>query len=272
MPEFPEIFTLSKQMNKELSGCTIKEVQVLQEKCINLPTRTFVEMLQGRSVEQVTSRGKWVFARFDHGVWLLLNLGMGGDTLLHDNSVTLPNKYQLRIDWQDGRVLTVGFWWFGYAHAVDGAGLSNHKMTAGLGLTPIRDAAFTEQRYLLLLQGRKGAVKNFLMNQKNIAGIGNVYIQDILFRARLHPLRELQSLTTNDKVFLYHSIMQTLTEAVQLRGLAFEKDMYGRPGGIREFLVGYRQGEACPVCGTTIEKIKTGSTASYICPNCQRLT
>ncbi len=272
MPELPEIFTFSEQMNNELSGCTISEVQVFQEKCLNLPSGAFVEMLQGRTVVQVTSRGKWVFARLDRGVWLLLNLGMGGDILLHDNSLALPNKYQLRIDWQDGRVLTVGFWWFGYAHAVDDAGLSSHKMTAGLGLTPIRDAAFTEQQFLLLLQGRKGAVKNFLMNQHNVAGIGNVYIQDTLFQARLHPLRELQSLTTNEKVLLYHSIMQTLTEAVQLRGLAFEKDIYGQPGGIQEFLVGYRKGEACPVCGTKIEKIKTGSTASYICPSCQSLT
>lgn len=272
MPELPEIFTLSEQMNNELSGRTISEVQVFQEKCLNLPSRAFIEMLQGRTMEQVTSRGKWVFARFDREAWLLLNLGMGGDTLLHDNSFALPNKYQLRIDWQDGRVLTVGFWWFGHAHAVKGSGLSSHKMTAGLGLTPIRDDAFTEQQFLLLLKGRKGLVKNFLMNQQNIAGIGNVYIQDTLFQARLHPLRELQSLTAREKVLLYRSIMQTLTEAVQLRGLAFEKDIYGQPGGIREFLVGYRQGEPCPVCGTTIEKIKTGSTASYICSKCQSLT
>ncbi len=270
MPELPEIYNLAEQMNRELSGHTIKRVRVFQEKCLNLPAADFSNMLVDRQLATATSRGKWIFTRLDGGVWFLLNLGMGGDVLLHNDDSTLPAKYQVRLDWEDGRILTIRFWWFGYAHAVGDDGLSSHKMTAGLGLTPIRDAGFTEQHFLGLLRGRKGSVKSFLLDQDNVAGIGNVYIQDSLFRAGLHPHRKLNSLTEAEKALLYRGIMQTLSEAVQLHGLAYEKDLYGQPGGIKEFLVGYRQGQACPVCAATVEKIKTGSTASYICPNCQK--
>jgi formamidopyrimidine-DNA glycosylase len=226
-------------------------------------------MLVDRRIEQVSFRGKWVFLKLEHDSWLLLNLGMGGNVILHANAEALPDKYQLRIDFTDGRVLTVGFWWFGFAHAVYESDLANHKMTAKLGITPIRDANFTQEHFLAMLKGRRGAIKSYLLNQDNIAGIGNVYVQDSLFRARLHPNRKLQTLTDTEKSLLYRSIVETLTEAAAVGGLSYEKDLYGHPGRFKEFLVGYKEGQPCPICRTTIQKIKTGSTASYICPNCQ---
>jgi formamidopyrimidine-DNA glycosylase len=175
----------------------------------------------------------------------------------------------LRLDFTDGRVLTIGFWWFGHAHAVINSDLGSHKMTAKLGPTPIRDPDFTFGRFQALLKGRRGAVKNFLLAQENIAGIGNVYVQDILFRARLHPSRKLLTLTDAEQSLLYGSVMETLTEAAELGGLAYERDLYNQPGGFKDFLVGYKEGQPCPSCQTTIRKIKTGSTTSYVCPHCQ---
>jgi formamidopyrimidine-DNA glycosylase len=269
MPELPEILHLAGQMDKEFRGITIAAVQVIQEKCINMPVGDFAAMLTGRRIEQVTSKGKWVFVELDRGAWLLLNLGMGGNMLLHENGDSLPGKYQLRFDFTDGRALTIGFWWFGYAHAVSSGDLGSHKMTAKLGPAPLGDADFTQGRFQELLRGRRGAVKNFLLAQDNIAGIGNVYVQDILFHAKLHPNRKLQTLTEAEKSSLYRSIMNTLTEAAELGGLAYEKDIYNQPGRLKDFLVGYRDGQPCPLCGAIIQKIKTGSTASYICPHCQ---
>ncbi|GBF33133.1 formamidopyrimidine-DNA glycosylase [Desulfocucumis palustris] len=269
MPELPEIYRLSEQMNNELAGKTIKGVQVLQEKCLNMPAESFIKILSNKRIENATSRGKWIVIKLEPDYRLFLSLGMGGNVILHENGQALPDKYQLRIDFHDGRILTVGFWWFGYAHAVSEKDLGSHKMTAKLGLTPIREAGFSLEHFLGLLKGRKGSVKNFLLNQGYIAGIGNVYVQDILFRARMHPGRKLQTLTDEDKSLLYSSIMETLGEAVKLGGLAYEKDLYDRPGGFKDFLVGYREGQPCPECGATVEKIKTGGTASYICPNCQ---
>jgi formamidopyrimidine-DNA glycosylase len=114
-------------------------------------------------------------------------------------------------------------------------------------------------------------VKTFLLEQKNIAGIGNVYAQDILFRARLHPNRKLQTLSETEIKALYSAIKTVLNRSIELGGLAYELDFHGQKGKFdqNKFLVGYKTGKPCPECGTRIEKIKTGSTASYICPTCQ---
>jgi len=269
MPELPEILHLAGQMDREFGGKTIAAVQVVQEKCINMPVEDFSAMLSGRRIEQVTFRGKWLFVKLEQDSWLLLNLGMGGNVILHEHRAALPDKYQLSFDFTDGRALTIGFWWFGYAHAVSGGDLGSHKMTARLGPTPVGKADFTREHFQALLKGRKGAVKGFLLAQNNIAGIGNVYVQDILFRARLHPGRKLQTLTDLEQSSLYRGVLETLAGAAELGGLAYERDLYNQPGGFKDFLVGYREGQPCPSCHTTIQKIKTGSTASYICPCCQ---
>ncbi|MCC5466514.1 Fpg/Nei family DNA glycosylase [Pelosinus baikalensis] len=271
MPELPEIINLSEQMNQELQHTIIKDIYVMQEKCINMPAADFIKLLSNKRVEQVSSRGKWIITRLDHGVGLFLNLGMGGNVILHENDHDLPSKYQLRIDMHDKRVLTISFWWFGYIHCVDKGDWGSHKGIAKLGPTPIRDPEFTQVHFINLLQGRKGSVKNYLLNQNNIAGIGNVYVQDILFRAKIHPDRKLQTLSEAEKFLLYRSIIETLEGAVKLGGLAYEKDLYNQPGRFKDFLVGYREDLPCPICKTLIQKIKSGSTASYICPACQGL-
>jgi formamidopyrimidine-DNA glycosylase len=123
-----------------------------------------------------------------------------------------------------------------------------------------------------LLKGRRGAIKTFLLDQDRIAGIGNVYIQDPLFKARLHPLRSIQTLTDDEIAALWQAIRDTLQESIDAGGAPFELNLYGQKGGwSASFLVGYREGQPCPECGTAVVKIKTGSTASYICPSCQSL-
>jgi len=145
-------------------------------------------------------------------------------------------------------------------------------MTNKLGVSPI-DKRFTLGNLASSLSGRRGAIKGFLLDQKNVAGIGNVYVQDILFKANLHPLRMIQTLTEPEVEALHRSIREVLNQSIRLGGLKYERDLYGRYGkfGPEHFLVGYKTKEPCPVCRTKIVKIKTGSTASYICPKCQKL-
>lgn len=270
MPELPEIYNLAAQMNDELTGKAIADIEVRQDKCLNVPVDEFKGLALGKRISAVTSRGKWVFICLDTDAHMLLNLGMGGDALYHKNGDALPEKYQFKITFDDGSLLTIRFWWFGYVHAVTSGGLSSHKMTAKLGLSPVDDTEFTYENYEMVMKGKKGSLKSLLMNQECFAGIGNVYAQDILFMARLHPDRKVNSLSDTEKKALYDAIRNNLKEMVKLGGLAFEKDLYGNGGRFKDFLVGYKEGKPCPECGTTIEKIKTGSTSTYICPNCQR--
>ncbi len=99
---------------------------------------------------------------------------------------------------------------------------------------------------------------------------GNVYIQDILFCARLHPNRRIPEVTEQERRALFDAIRENLRAATELGGLQYERDLFGQHGRFKDFLVGYREGQPCPECGTAIEKIKTGGTATFICPRCQR--
>ncbi len=269
MPELPEIYNLAGQIDHALRGKTICTVEVRQGKCLNVPVGDFSGLVAGKKVGPVTSKGKWIFMRLEPEGYFLLSLGMGGNLLYHKPGESLPDKYQVAFTFDDGSRLSIGFWWFGYAHAV--AGLKDHKMTAKLGVSPV-SREFTLEKFRAMLAKKKGSIKTALLDQAFIAGIGNVYAQDILFNARLHPDRKISSLSESEIKALYEAVVGNLKEAVALGGIAPEKDLSGQPGRLTMdmFRAGYREGKPCPVCGTPIEKIKTGSTASYICPKCQR--
>jgi formamidopyrimidine-DNA glycosylase len=267
MPELPEIWNLAQQMNDTLSGKTVAVVDVRQEKCLNLPLDLFQRGLESRTLGTTTAKGKWVFTQVFPDQHLLLNLGMGGLVLYLDpEQAQNPPRYRLKFGYSDRSALVIDFSWFGYVHLV--GSLAEHAMTASLGPSPLQED-FTWDRFSQILAGRKGALKSVLLDQHIISGIGNVYVQDILFRARLHPLRKILSLDEGEQQRLYQAIRQELQDATDLGGLLYERDLFDRPGRFQQFQVGYREGKPCPACGSTIVKIRTGSTSSYICPVCQ---
>jgi formamidopyrimidine-DNA glycosylase len=266
MPELPEILNRAREMKAALTGKTITAVDVLQPKSLNIPADDFLDSLQGAQILDVTYRGKWIFLETSQG-WLLLNLGMGGEILLVTRE-TLPEKRRLVFDFDDGASLSINFWWFGYAHYVPPNELGNHAMTAKLGPNAI-DLSAEELR--ALLEGRRSRVKSFLLDQSRIAGIGNAYVHDILFLAGLHPLRTVNTLSETEINGLWQAIQKGLQPSIGQGGAFYELNIHGERGGFseEEILIGYQEGQACPVCETEIEKIKTGSTSSFICPRCQ---
>ncbi len=272
MPELPEIAVIAKQMNTEIAGKQIVETQVEQPKILNMPIAEFAEAAKGKTVDNVSSRGKWLFMKLDPAYFMLINLGMGGDLIYFAPDDELPEKYQFKLRFSDKSGFTIRFSWFGFVHLLPEKDLADHKMTARLGPSPL-DRVFTVEHFKELLAGRRARIKNFLLDQKNLAGIGNVYIQDILFKARLHPNRVIPTLSVKEIEDLYDAIQKVLNRSIELGGLSYEKDFYGEKGRytMDEFLVGYKTGKPCPECDSKIVKIKTGSTSSYICPTCQSL-
>lgn len=269
MPELPEVYHLARQMHGELMGKTIAAVEVLQEKCLNMPVADFKHCIIDKPIEQISSRGKWIVTRLRGGAYLLISLGMGGDVIYHQPGDALPPKYQFRFDFDDQRWMHLYFSWFGYVHAANEASLKVHKMTAELGICPLSEE-FTLEKFRAMLTGKKGGIKAYLMNQHHIAGIGNVYIQDILFKARLHPNRKIVDLSNDDIQALYTAITGHLRYAAGLGGLIYERDFYGQNGRYTYNLVGHKPDTPCPVCGTLVQALKTGSTRSFICPTCQK--
>lgn len=271
MPELPEITVLSQQMDKELVGKRVEGVEVKQPKNLNMAVADFSKTIAGKTVEDVSSRGKWLFVKLKPAYYLLINLGMGAEILYFKKGQKLQDNYHFRTVFSDQTGFTIHFWWFGYVHLVAKKDLQKHKMTGKLGKSAT-DKAFTLEHLNTLFEGKKGSLKSFLLDQKNIAGIGNVYAQDILFRAGLHPNRKISTLSKQEISGLYDAILETLNQSIKLGGAAFERDFYGNRGSFTaaNFLVGYKHGKPCPECGTTIEKVKTGSTSSYVCPSCQK--
>lgn len=268
MPELPEIASRARQMNTELTGKQIVGVEVLQPKCLNIPQEDFTRSLCGATIQEVSYHGKWIFSQTTQG-WLLINLGMGGEILLVTRG-SLPDKYRLIFDFSDGTCLAINFWWFGSAHYAAAKQLPNHKETARLGPNALD---LSRNELAQRISGKKMRVKQFLLNQENIAGIGNAYIHDILFLAHLHPLRTLNTLSETDIDQLAEAIQAGLRPSLEKNGAFYEVDLHGWNGSftLDDILIGYKEGKPCPVCGAPITKIKTGSTTSFICPACQPL-
>ncbi|MFH1688681.1 MAG: DNA-formamidopyrimidine glycosylase family protein [Candidatus Eisenbacteria bacterium] len=268
MPELPEIASRAREMQKELTGKTIKEIEVLQSKCLNVPAKKFKSALAGAKLKGTTYHGKWLFTETTKG-YLLINMGMGGEMLLVDRK-SMPEKWRIAFHFMDKTTLAINFWWFGYTHYAAEGALGKHTMSAKLGPNAI-DVSLAEFREML--SKRKGAIKSFLLNQERIAGIGNAYVHDILFLARLHPLRTIDTLSDDDVEALWNGIQKGLKPALKKRGAFYERDLYGKRGGfkMKDIIVGYREGKPCPACSDSVVKIKTGGTASFICPKCQPL-
>jgi formamidopyrimidine-DNA glycosylase len=268
MPELPEIATRARQMNAELPGKSISNIEVIQSKCLNIPPTEFIERLRGAKIVAITYHGKWLFVSTSQG-WLLLNLGMGGEILLVSRTA-LPEKYRLIFDFEDASCLAVNFWWFGYAHYVPIDQLMMHAMTAKLGPNALDLDGAALRR---LFKGQRTRLKAFMLDQSKIAGIGNAYIHDILFLARLHPLRTIDSLKDEEIENLAKGIQDGLQPSLEKGGAFYEVDLHGVKGrfNMDDILIGYKENQPCPVCAIPIQKIKTGGTSSFICPNCQTL-
>ena len=265
MAELPEIKKISTQMHDTLRAKTIQTVSILQEKCANIPADEFQTRTAGAIVTDVRTKGKWIVTTLSNGEQILLSLGMGADILYFENESILPDKYQIKLLFSDGSGYTARFWWFGKFL------LASEDML-DIGVDPF-DERFTLDYFANLLKGKKTQIKAFLMDQKNVGGIGNMYMHDILFGARLHPQRKISEMSGNDVERLYKSMLNVLNLSRSKGAFMYENDFFGQKGnyGMEDFLVGYKENQTCPVCGEKIVAIKTGSTSTFICPACQKL-
>jgi len=272
MAELPEITKYAGQMDNTLKGKTIKEITILQEKCANIPEAAFRQRTTGATITRVYHKGKWIITSLDNGEHILLSLGMGADVIYFKDESTLPEKYQIKVLLTDGSGYTARFWWFGKFLLTTQAELSTEPSTKDIAMDPF-DEKFTPEYFNALLAGKKTQVKAFLINQKNVGGIGNMYMHDILFKARLHPQKKISDMTRDDISRLYNSIQEVLGASRDKGSFSYESDFFGEKGGysMEDFCIGYKDDESCPTCGEGIVSIKAGSSSTFICPVCQVL-
>lgn len=272
MAELPEITKLTGQMRDTLCEKTVKSITLLQEKCSNVPPNELQRRADGAKITDVRNKGKWIITELDNGDYILLSLGMGADVLYFENENDEPEKYQVKVMFDDGSGYTARFWWFGKFFITSKNELISEPNTKDIAIDPF-DERFTYEYFAALLRDKKTQIKSFLMDQKNVGGIGNMYMHDILFKSGLHPQKKISDMDEKDIKALYQSIQDVLNLSLRKGAFSYESDFFGKKGGFGadDFLVGYKQNKPCPQCSKSIIQIKTGSTSSFICPACQKL-
>jgi len=275
MIELPEVVTFTAQMRERLVGQTFAQVEISEERpkwlFIAPDPAPFADGVAGRTIEDVTSRGKWIFLRLDSGETLLLG-EFGGRLQVFGKDEELPKKRHITFTFTDGGMLVLAIQMWGFIGLLTEDEVATHPYAGTLGPSPI-DPDFTLERWNgvldTYLESENKPIKAFLTHERNVCGLGNGYLQDILFRANLNPKRKVATLAAEDRTALYHALRETLEEAIDLGGRDTERTLLGEPGGYVPVLDKRAKGEPCPRCGTPIEKIQYLGGSCYVCPSCQ---
>jgi formamidopyrimidine-DNA glycosylase len=270
MPELPEVETVVRGLREPLIGRTITGAMVDWPRVVAFPPADEFEMyIVGRLIASVARRGKYVVVELDHGS-LLIHLKMSGQLRIGPGGEPPDRHTRVLFDLDDGQQLRFqDARKFGRVYLVDDPA----QVTGGLGPEPLA-ADFTLDGFRRLLARRSGRLKPLLLNQAFLAGLGNIYADEALFAAQLHPLRQADSLLPEEQARLYESIRAVLNRAIAGRGTTLDDRGYtdadGRVGTYQEQIAVYgRKGESCLQCGALIERIVIGGRSSHFCPCCQ---
>lgn len=286
MPELPEVETIRQDLRRKILKKNIIEVEILYTKSVAGKGKELQKKLIGTSIEEIDRIGKLMIFRFgrnEHS--MLIHLKMTGQLVYrigkkifaggHSMSTlqtALPDKHtQVILTFADDSKLYFNDQRrFGYIKIVDAPEVE--AIIAAYGIEPLTPG-FTHEAFQKLIGNKKTILKAFLLNQKFIAGIGNIYADEIAHSARLMPTRRLHSLSTKDIQRLYDGIQKVLAQAIALRGTTFNNyvDSDGQHGNFTAYLKVYEhEGDLCDQClKSTIKKTRVAGRGTYFCPTCQ---
>jgi len=270
MPELPEVETIVRGLREPLMGRQFTGVRVGWENLVARPSvEEFERSLVGQRILGVKRRGKYLIFTLSSGGSLIAHLRMTGRLLIKNPDDELDKHDHLIFELDDGRELRFNnVRKLGRVYLVD----DEDEIVGRLGPEPLDDD-FTPADFAALLSARRGMIKPLLLNQQFMAGIGNIYADEALFVARIHPERKADTLTAGEVERLYRAIRQVLAQGIQNRGTTFSDylDAEGREGRNQEHLRVFRRtGQPCPRCGTPIERTVVGGRGTYFCPKCQK--
>ncbi len=263
MPELPEVETIIREIRPRITGRLIKELDVFWAK-------TFENRLQipivGRRIEQVSRLGKYILIKLDEGN-LIIHLRMSGQILI--NPSVKPSHMRVLMRLENGinmafnDVRKFGRWYFVQ---------SLNEVVKKVGMDAL-DPRFTPVLFAELLKKSKMGIKAFLLSQRYIAGLGNIYVDESLFRSRIHPLSVSAKISRKAAGHLFEEIRNVLTFAIEHMGSTISdfRDANGKVGNAQNFFYVYQQqGRPCVRCGTLIKKQKISGRGTHFCPDCQK--
>jgi formamidopyrimidine-DNA glycosylase len=275
VPELPEVESIRAQLEPLLRGRRLERVEIRDPRLTRpLDPAAVARALEGERVATVDRRGKYLIVRFQSGRSLLIHLRMTGNVRVAPRGEPAGHPHEravVRLD--DGSDVSYrDVRRFGTWLVVDDADLEPY-LAERIGSEPL-ESSFGRAALARGLAGRRAPIKAALLDQRTVAGLGNIYADEALWRARVHPLRPARDLEANEIARLHRALRDALRMGISRQGATLSN--YATPDGERgamqdEFRVYGRAGEPCPRCGTPIEKIRAAGRGTWYCPSCQPL-
>lgn len=306
MPELPEVETIVRDLNRKVLGRAFVDVWTDWKKMIHLRQgfggqvkkpdsfKKFKKEIKGKKIKKVWRRGKNILFELSEGKTLLIHQKLTGHLLLGDWKREVKawrpikpgpledpiNRFLHLIFWLDNKhhlsipkqLALSDLRKFAKVELWNSQELKESKEFTGLGPEPLEES-FTFQKFQEILKKEKRKIKQVLMDQTVIAGIGNIYSDEILFEAKIRPLKEAPRLTLAELKRIYQAIKKILKKAVELRGTSISdfRDLEGKRGSFGKVRKVYRKdGEKCPRCSAKIKRIKLAGRSAHFCPKCQK--
>ena len=270
MPELPEVETIRRHLAPHVEGRTLERLEIHDPRwSLPLAPAELSAAVEGREVERLGRRGKYLVWELSDDAYLLLHLRMTGTLLLRP--AERPAHTRVTFSLGDGELLFVDPRRFGTGELALGADALDAFFATRLGVEPF-EPEFTGAHLHSLARRCRAPVKAMLLDQKRIAGVGNIYADEALFRARVHPRRPAGRLSREQYALLRDSIVEALCAGIDARGASIDdfRHVDGVRGAFQDrFLVHLRAGEPCVRCATTIVKLVVAGRGTYVCEHCQ---
>jgi formamidopyrimidine-DNA glycosylase len=273
MPELPEVETLVRGLRGRLTRLRFSKIEVNLKKCVQESPRSFAHSLEGRRILFVERRGKNIIIRLNGGISLLIHLRMTGGLRMVPGDAPLEKHTHVVFSFQ-GRP-----WQLRFLDPRQFGRLAVEESRAGGELASLTDLGpdpleISDEKFVSLVRSKRRSLKPLLLDQHFLAGVGNIYADEALHRARIHPRQRTEELEEKFIIRLSRALRQILREAIRAGGTSVRTfaDARGSAGRFQKFLQVYgREGEACETCGAGIVREKVGGRSSYYCPCCQSL-
>lgn len=286
MPELPEVQTIVTDLNKKIKGDTITDFWSDHKKAIKNKFDDFVRGIKGRKILGTERIGKNIFINLSGNKTLYIHLKMTGHLLIKrkeakdkkqksDHFNDRVNQYVHHIFYlgKNKKMEFSDLRKFAKIVLADTDKINSLKEIESLGID-VMSEKFTLKKFQEVIEKKKNKkIRDILMEQNILAGIGNIYASEILFEARIYPERKVSSLGDKEVKNIFEAIKNILKKAIKMRGTSDSdyRDTSGAPGGFQKVLKVYRKaGEKCPSCDTMIKRIKIGQRSAFVCPKCQK--
>jgi formamidopyrimidine-DNA glycosylase len=274
VPELPEVTVISEDVRALAAGKKVVRAEIFRDDVSNVGVEEFARRLVGRTLEGTGRRGKITTLDFGDVVGVV-HLVISGRVLRLSEWREPDRIYTAVVQFEGGTdgavVLAFTRLWLGYFDLYEPERVEKHPLISRLGPDPFsRD--FSLEYLREAFKNRKASIKGLLLDQSIVAGLGNIYVDEVLFAARIHPTRKANTLDSVEIQEIFSATRDILDRAIEMRGTTFDSyhDAFGESGKFQyQLKVFTHAGEPCPVCGTEIQKLRVAGRGTHVCPTCQ---